>query len=480
MTRSAPRPAGPDVTGPGVTGPGVTGPAVTGPGRVGPVVIEPAGAGAAGAGPARAGVDLAGAQPATPDVAARGLSSPGLASPGLSSDEARRVRQGADNRSDPELLVALATDRAVTVRAALALNPASPPAVNRALSRDPDERVRILLARRLGNLVPGLAGEEQMRLQRQTYEALTVLVSDAAVRVRAALADVLKDMPQAPRALILQLAQDQSVMVSAPIIRFSPLLTTDDLLSLIANGRSWQTVRSVAGRPGIGTQVSDAIAATADSAAIRTLLCNRTAQIREATLDALIATAADHVEWHEPLVHRPSLSARAARALADIVATNLFEVLSERSDLPQALAEDLHNRLTRQLDAAAPAPPHGDLTMAEALAKVHDLVEAGRLDEEAAMDAARRGDQKFAAALLAVAAGVPVSVVDRAASLRSAKGLVSLAWKAGFSMRAGGAMQTVLGRLGPDAILPPGPGGGFPLAIEEMRWQLDFLGRMGC
>jgi uncharacterized protein (DUF2336 family) len=369
----------------------------------------------------------------------------------LSSDEARRVRQGADNRSDPELLVALATDRAVTVRAALALNPASPPAVNRALSRDPDERVRILLARRLGNLVPGLAGEEQMRLQRQTYEALTVLVSDAAVRVRAALADVLKDMPQAPRALILQLAQDQSVMVSAPIIRFSPLLTTDDLLSLIANGRSWQTVRSVAGRPGIGTQVSDAIAATADSA-----------------------------EWHEPLVHRPSLSARAARALADIVATNLFEVLSERSDLPQALAEDLHNRLTRQLDAAAPAPPHGDLTMAEALAKVHDLVEAGRLDEEAAMDAARRGDQKFAAALLAVAAGVPVSVVDRAASLRSAKGLVSLAWKAGFSMRAGGAMQTVLGRLGPDAILPPGPGGGFPLAIEEMRWQLDFLGRMGC
>jgi hypothetical protein len=46
-------------------------------------------------------------------------------------------------------------------------------------------------------------------------------------------------------------------------------------------------------------------------------------------------------------------------------------------------------------------------------------------------------------------------------------------------MRAASALQTLLARLGPDATLPPGPGGGFPLAIEEMRWQLDFLGRMG-
>ena len=117
--------------------------------------------------------------------------------------------------------------------------------------------------------------------------------------------------------------------------------------------------------------------------------------------------------------------------------------------------------------------------MDDALAEAQALARAGRLDEDAALEAARRGDPQFATALLAVAAGLPVSVVDRAASLRSAKGLVSLAWKAGFSMRAASALQTVLARLGPDAILPPGPGGGFPLAIEEMRWQLDFLGRMG-
>jgi hypothetical protein len=91
----------------------------------------------------------------------------------------------------------------------------------------------------------------------------------------------------------------------------------------------------------------------------------------------------------------------------------------------------------------------------------------------------RRGETRYAAALLALAADTSVSVVDRASSLRSAKGLVSLVWKAGFTMQVAVALQTLLARLAPEAVLTAGQSGGFPLAVEEMRWQLDFLGRMG-
>ena len=104
----------------------------------------------------------------------------------------------------------------------------------------------------------------------------------------------------------------------------------------------------------------------------------------------------------------------------------------------------------------------------------------GELVEETLLAAAQRGEARYSAALLAVAAGTPVSVVDRASSLRSAKGLVSLVWKAGFTMRVAVALQTLLARLAPDAVLTAGPGGGFPLAVEEMRWQLEFLARMGA
>jgi hypothetical protein len=107
------------------------------------------------------------------------------------------------------------------------------------------------------------------------------------------------------------------------------------------------------------------------------------------------------------------------------------------------------------------------------------LASEDRLTEDAVLGAVQRGENRLVAALLAVAADVPLSVVDRAGSLRSAKGLVSLVWKAGFSMRVAGAVQALLARLPPPAVLPAGPGGSFPLAVDEMRWQVDFLARAG-
>ena len=398
----------------------------------------------------------------------------------LPADEATRVRLGSAAKTAPDVLRDLAADPSIMVRAALALNPAAPPQVNESLARDRDERVRILLARKLAGLLPSLAGEARARLQRQTLQTLTALVADEATRVRIAVAEVVKDMPAVPRALILALVQDAEIMVSEPVIRFSPLLCTEDLLSLLANAPSPGTLHAVACRAAIDEEVSDAIAATADGEAIRALLSNHSAQIREATLDALIARAVDHINWHAPLVNRPTLSARAMRALSEIVATHLLEVLSARTEVDPALGEELRARLAMRLMPSQEAPTQGAACTAdEAMAEARAMDSAGRLTEDALLDAARRGEPRLAAALLAVAAGLPIKVVDRAASLRSAKGLISLAWKAGFTMRAGGALQAILARLAPDAMLPPGPGGAFPLAVEEMRWQLDFLGRIG-
>src|SRR5271157_314000 len=135
--------------------------------------------------------------------------------------EAARVRLGASAATSPEVLQSLADDPSVVVRAALALNEATPPTATRALARDADERVRVLLARRLAGLLPSLSATDQARLQHDTWETLTSLVADEAVRVRAAIADVVKDMPEAPRKLILRLAQDTALPVSEPVIRFS-------------------------------------------------------------------------------------------------------------------------------------------------------------------------------------------------------------------------------------------------------------------
>jgi uncharacterized protein (DUF2336 family) len=396
-------------------------------------------------------------------------------SPPPDPSDATRVRLSSNQTTPPSVLHALARDPNVTVRAAVAMNPACPRQTEQQLAADPDERVRALLARRLAGLIPMLEPAEREQLAQHANSTLARLVEDEAVRVRAAIADVVKNMPEAPRELILRLAHDTAVNVSEPVIRLSPQLTDADLLALLSDAPTAATATMVARRAGLSETLSDAIAASADDTAITALLQNPSAAIREQTLDSLIARAAAHVEWHEPLVRRPHLSARAARALADIVADNLLEVLSRRADLPPAVLGELRWRLIGRLGMAV--KPTEDPSPEDALAEAYAMLAEQRLTEEALLTAAQQGNRNRCAAMLAVAAGVPLTSVNRAALLRSARGIVSLLWKAGFSMRVAAPVQMLLARLPPNAVLNRRNANDFPLGVAEMRWQIDFLGR---
>ena len=396
-------------------------------------------------------------------------------------DEHTRVRLGAASDTAPDLLLALAADPRLTVRAAVAMNAAATAQVDSLLAGDADERVRTLLARKLAGLLPDLPSSQRNWLEDTALATLAQLVEDTASRVRAAIADALKDMPHAPRALILRLAQDSEMAVFDPVVRLSPLLSEADLLALMARPGSAATATAIARRAGLPAAVADAIAASADTGAIARLLENPSAAIREATLDGLVARATAHETWHQPLVRRPALSPQAARALSDIVATQLLAELASRADLPPDLAAELHTRLASRLTPEGPpaATPRAEPDIADAMAAAHALYADGSLDEDALLAAIERGEARTATALLAVAAGVPASVVDRAATLRSTKGLVALVWTAGFTMRSATPLQSLLARIAPAATLKATAKGAFPLSTEEMRWQIEFLGRMG-
>ena len=399
----------------------------------------------------------------------------------MKTTEATRVRQSATSGADPEVMAMLARDASVTVRATLALNHAAPPEVNAMLAADVDERVRALLGRKLAALVPTLTEEAHRTLRQQTLQIVMRLVADEADRVRATVAEAIKSLPDVPRDLILRLAHDPAIMVSGPIILFSPVLTSQDLIALIVAAPSPETVTTVARRSGIDPLVADAIVAAADSDAVAALLENPSAQIREATLDALIARAGSEMAWHEPLVRRPNLPPHSARALAEIVASNLLQVLSQRVDLSPELAADLRARLRQQ----CPALPDSGISsrtrvaaaMESAWKHARAMRDSGQLTDRAFIDVARRGDPGLLGAMLALRSNVPAEVVDRAIALRTSKGLTALAWRGSLSMQVAQALQIVLGRLPPDQVIAAHPGGGYPLSQQEMRWQLEFLSR---
>jgi uncharacterized protein (DUF2336 family) len=398
--------------------------------------------------------------------------------------EVERVALAASASLAPEMLYFLAGDRAASVRAAVAANPATPAQADQLLQADADTAVRRALARKLAAAAPRLAASTSDKLRHMAQETLNRLVRDAEVQVRAAIADAVKDLPDAPRDVIMALARDVAMPVAEPVLRFSPLLSESDLLALVTQPPADGTLSAIARRPHLAESLSDALVATGNAEAITALLGNGSARIREATLDQLIGQAAARTDWHAPMVRRPRLSPRAAAQLASIVADTLLRELAARTDLATATREALAAAVQRRLSPAAATPlavaSHGQEPSAdEAMAEARGLAMRGELTEALLLEAAARAEVRRTTALLAAACGVPYSLVERAASLRSAKGLVSLCWKAGYGMRAAVAAQALLGRIPPAKLLQAGPGGAFPLAPDEMRWQIDVLTKMG-
>lgn len=82
-------------------------------------------------------------------------------------------------------------------------------------------------------------------------------------------------------------------------------------------------------------------------------------------------------------------------------------------------------------------------------------------------------DRTEAIALLAALARIAPLGVAATVRVGSAKGLVSVAWKAGLSPELAAEAQRWLGRIPPGDVLRAGDDGGWPLDEATMDWQVE-------
>ena len=369
-------------------------------------------------------------------------------------DSARRLALATAETAAPELLTLLAADPAPEVRQAVAAHAATPPVAHRLLAADAEATVRAELARRVAALALQLGPGAPDRMARLTAGTLALLVADATVQVRAAIAEAVSGLPEAPRELILRLARDTAMQVAEPVIRMSPLLTEADLLALVADPPAPGTRRAVARRDDLPEGVCDAIAATADTPAVAALLANPSAAIREVTLDALVEGAGARPSWQDALVRRARLPERAAQALAGIVADHLLALLAARPDLPEGLAATLRARVAARLagDPTEAAPAEVPL-----------------------FAACRAGDRTALRAALARDAGTSLARIDGVIALRSGRAIAALCHRAGWSPRLAAEVQTALGGLMLAEVVQPTPEGAWALGEAELHWQAELL-----
>lgn len=407
----------------------------------------------------------------------------------LAAHEDVTVRRTLALRTDlrPEVLYYLAEDADAEVRRNIAGNVTTPARAYLLLTEDQDTDVRLSLAQRIAALAPDLTDSEKDRVREIVHDALERLAHDQIPRVRVMLSETLKDVTNAPAAVINRLARDAEIAVAAPVLTFSTVLSDADLLAIIRENPSRGSLTAIARRQsGLTPPVTDALVEADDAAAIADMLSNRGAQIREETLDALIDRGPEQPEWHEPLVRRPHLHANAAQRLAVYVSDTLVEALMLRHDLPPddavAVATEARRRLGARRDGRADLIDYGP-DWRETLRTTHARLLAARQggeeaapsgDPETLMHAAlAQDDATEAIALLAALAGIAPLGVAATARFGSPKGLVSVSWKAGLSPDTAVEIQRRLGRIPPDEVLRPEPDGGWPLDTGTMDWQVE-------
>lgn len=381
------------------------------------------------------------------------------------------VRERLARREDvqPEILYFLAGDESPHVRRAIAENEQAPRHADVLLVNDRDDEVRCLLARKIARLAPELKPDQQSLLKKLTLDVLEQLARDQLPRVRQIIAEEVRYLSNLPSDLIKRLARDAELAVCAPILQFSPLLSDDDLIEIIRSRPVQGALQAIAARNGIGGDVSDAVVAAEDERAVAELLGNRSAQIREETLDRILDAAPTKEIWHKPLVERDDLSHRAVTRIAKFLSASLLAILEAKHNIaPETTAEvaaAIDRRLSADGMAEAGLPEH----------RAADLHKDGKLGEEVIVEAIKRGDRDFLTEALALKTGFSPERVRSVLESRAPRTIVALCWKAGLGMRTAQQVEIRIARLPPADVINAKDGVDYPFTGTEMRGFLRMV-----
>jgi len=378
-------------------------------------------------------------------------------------DAETMLHMALDSATPPEMLVFLSQAQDRNIRTAVAGNPSAPAAIDLTLAEDADPMVRAALTTRFTAQMPELSNEDAQKFADRAGRILLRLADDTDIAVRRILSEEICRLEGIPKQVILKLAGDIDDLVAVPVCQFSPILSDEDLIGLVSSRGSPAARKAIARREGLGAEVSATLVDTGDIDAIGALLNNKSAHIRETTLDAIVERAEGVPSWHEALCGRPEITSSLAIKLAAFVATALIGQLAARQDLDAETVAYLTTAVTEALarDDAASAQ---DDTMVDV---------PSEQDICAAIEKRR---ESLLVRLIAARARTGSSVVRRILAARIPKAIIALAWKTGLTMKTAERLQRYPATIPEKRIIKCSDDGRYPLNETDMEWQLATYG----
>ncbi|EKV29181.1 hypothetical protein C882_0488 [Caenispirillum salinarum AK4] len=271
--------------------------------------------------------------------------------------------------------------------------------VNRLLA-DPSGLARAETADKLSRQFGEL---ELTEAERQlAVDIFRIMVRDAEVRVREALATNLKENPLVPNDVAMSLARDVS-SVAMPILEFSTVLTNEDLIEIVRS-QDPDKQKAVARRKEVDAKVADELVERGDADVAATLAANQGADLTENAMLRMVDRFGDVEGVQDPLAHRARLPVTVAERLVTRVSETLRQHILENHELPADVAADLvlHSRERATINLST----ESDEDEVERL--VRQMQEHDRLTPSIILRAVCMGDIKFFEYALAVRTGIPI------------------------------------------------------------------------
>ncbi len=247
-------------------------------------------------------------------------------------------------------------------------------------------------------------------------EILRQLINDVESSVRRALAEKLAHQKDAPRDLIVALANDE-ISVAQSILMHSEVLCDEELIEII-HQRTLEHQLAVAMRKSVSEIVSDALVGTGNVDVTSALLENHDARISAKTMEYLVEQSERVDSYQNPLLRRPELDPELARrmlwwvsaALRRHILDNFLIKPSDFDDALEASASEL---------AGLPV----DETPSKSEELVDSLSDSKTISPHLLVETLRQGEIALFEAMLAKMTGIRSTVVRRLLFERGGEGL---------------------------------------------------------
>ena len=295
-------------------------------------------------------------------------------------------------------------------------------------------------------------------LKEEAIAGMTALIDDPCADVRRALAEAVSGARDAPRHLVVALANDEA-QVAAPVLARSPLLTDAELVDCAATGDVVAQC-AIARRPGLGAGPAGALAEVGRREAALALIANPTAALTPGALRRLFGRLGHDAEVREALLARRGLPASLKVDLALATANALARFVGSTGWLGGKRAE----KVAREARDAALVSIAADCGPEERAELVRTLRERKALTMALLLRSLLEGERDLVQAALAELSGASLARASAFARDPYGEGFAALALASGLPRHALPAFRAALGAID---IHGAGPRGGLNPRLVE-------------